>query len=121
MYRCKTGALLKAPILAAVALSCGNKITDEAKYLIHYGEIIGVAFQVKDDILDVEGNTAVLGKAVGRDEKEKKSTMVTLYGMDYCKQLLERLTNEAIADCEYFGNRGDFLKELAIFLLERNK
>ncbi len=118
MYRCKTGALLKAPVLVAIeAKGCAGSL--EAGWLLRYAEVIGLAFQVKDDLLDREGSAEVLGKAIGSDEKEHKTTFVSLLGIPGCKTLLEELTEEAIALADRFGERGRFLRELAQFLLVR--
>ena len=119
MYKLKTGCLLSAPARMAAAISKKDD-SDEAKRLIEYTDAIGLAFQIKDDILDIEGDTAKLGKATGRDEKEDKRSLARVKGIDYCKNLLSELTDKAISLAESFGEKGDFLKELAIFLLERD-
>ena len=125
-YLCerKTGALLRAPVLAAA----GAEETRSAALLLEYADTIGLAFQIKDDILDVEGDISVLGKATGSDAKDGKTTFVTLYGIQRSKTLLEDLTNRALAACDQLislqtGAQAQdacaFLKELAFFLLER--
>ncbi|MBQ8164212.1 MAG: polyprenyl synthetase family protein [Clostridia bacterium] len=137
-YSCKTGALLKAPVYIAAEAGglrlSANTHTGEfyEKYplaeafdekvqrLLRYCEIIGTAFQIKDDILDIEGDTALLGKPVGSDEQEDKSTYVTLYGLTRCKEILSEMTEEAKGIADSFGEKGDFLREMAIYLLERN-
>lgn len=93
-YLCerKTGALLRAPVLAAAAVA-GAEETRSAALLLEYADTIGLAFQIKDDILDVEGDISVLGKATGSDAKDGKTTFVTLYGIQRSKTLLEDLTN----------------------------
>mgnify|MGYP001661027607 FL=1 len=128
-YLCerKTGALLRAPVLAAAAVA-GAEETRSAALLLEYADTIGLAFQIKDDILDVEGDISVLGKATGSDAKDGKTTFVTLYGIQRSKTLLEDLTNRALAACDQLislqtGAQAQdacaFLKELAFFLLER--
>ena len=128
-YLCerKTGALLRAPVLAAAAVA-GAEETRSAALLLEYADTIGLAFQIKDDILDVEGDISVLGKATGSDAKDGKTTFVTLYGIQRSKTLLEDLTNRALAVCDQLislqtGAQAQdacaFLKELAFFLLER--
>lgn len=137
-YSCKTGALLKSPVyIAAEAggfrLSANTATGDfyekyplaeafdeKVQRLLRYCEIIGTAFQIKDDILDVEGDTAVLGKPVGSDAQEDKSTYVTLYGLDRCKEILSDMTEEAKNIADSFGENGGFLYQMAIYLLERN-
>ena len=137
-YSCKTGALIKAPVYIA-AEAGGFRIAANAKdgefyetypvadafdekvqKLLRYCELIGTAFQIKDDILDVEGDTALLGKPVGSDAQEDKSTYVTLYGLERCKQILKEMTEEAKAIMETFDTKGEFLREMAVYLLERN-
>ena len=88
-YLCerKTGALLRAPVLAAAAVA-GAEETRSAALLLEYADTIGLAFQIKDDILDVEGDISVLGKATGSDAKDGKTTFVTLYGIQRSKTLL---------------------------------
>lgn len=117
MHKCKTGALIKAPVMAA-ALVC-NANAENIKNLELYAERIGLAFQIKDDILDVEGNTEVLGKKTGSDEANHKATFVTVYGLEGSKQMLEKITNEAIECISKFGDRAEFLVELAKYLIIR--
>lgn len=119
MYRCKTGALLKAPVLVAIAAK-GCEETEEARLLLRYAELIGLAFQIKDDILDIEGSSEKLGKKTGRDEKEHKTTYVTLNGLEKSRSDLAGMTAEAVAIGAAFGERGTFLRALAAFLLERD-
>lgn len=117
-YNGKTGALLKAPVLAAIeAKDCMG--TDIAELLIKYVETIGFAFQIKDDILDCIGDSSKLGKNTKRDEKENKTTFVSIYGLDYCNSMLEELTEKATGYAEQIGEKGRFLKDLAIYLLKR--
>ena len=122
----KTGALLTIPVRISV-LCAGMQDTKVGNLLIRYAQALGLAFQIKDDILDVEGDAALLGKATGMDEKCNKTTFVSLYGLEGAKARLQALTTEALDICEQlngiFPERGGacgFLRELAIFLLERN-
>jgi len=117
MHRCKTGALIKAPVVSA-AIIC-NATKEELQDLEKYAEGIGLAFQIKDDILDVEGSTEKLGKRVGSDEVNKKTTYVSLYGLEKSKSMLKQTTNEAIKSLQRFGTKADFLKELAEYLVIR--
>ncbi len=119
MYRLKTGALLTAPALIAISAAEAEG-TSEAEHILSYTKATGLAFQIKDDILDIEGDTAVLGKAVGRDVKENKRSMAVVKGTTYCKKLLDELTLQAISDAEFFSDKGIFLKEMAEYLLNRN-
>lgn len=117
MHKCKTGALIKAPVLASAVL-CGAK-EKEQEYLEVFSDKLGLAFQVKDDILDVEGNSEKLGKKVGSDEANQKSTFVSIYGIEKAKSMLDNLTRDAIGSLEYFGDKAEFLRELAHYLLVR--
>ncbi|MBE7064454.1 MAG: polyprenyl synthetase family protein [Ruminococcaceae bacterium] len=137
-YSCKTGALLKAPVYIAAEAGgfrisantldgefyekypAAESFDENVQKLLRYSEIIGTAFQIKDDILDVEGDTELLGKPVGSDAQEDKSTYVTLYGIDRCKEILHEMTEEAKCIADSFGEKGDFLREMAVYLLERN-
>lgn len=117
MHRCKTGALIKAPVVSA-AIIC-NASDEALRSLESYAENLGLAFQIKDDILDVEGSTEKLGKKVGSDESNKKTTYVSLYGLEKAKQMLRETTTEAKNNIEKFGKKADFLRELAEYLVER--
>ncbi len=122
----KTGALLTIPVAISV-IYAGMLDTPIGDMLIRYAKALGLAFQIKDDILDVEGDAALLGKATGMDEKWNKTTFVSLYGLDGAKARLQALTQESLEICDQlagiFPERIDactFLRELAVFLLERN-
>ena len=119
MYSLKTGALLTAPALISISAAEAEG-TPAADRILSYTKATGLAFQIKDDILDIEGDTAVLGKAVGRDVKEDKRSMAAVMGVAYCKKLLDELTAQAIADAVFFGEKGIFLKEMAEYLLKRD-
>jgi geranylgeranyl diphosphate synthase type II len=119
MYRCKTGALIKAPVLAAAVL-CGADVND-MNMLEQFGNGIGLAFQVKDDILDIEGSSKEMGKNCGSDISNDKSTFVSLYGLEESKRLVCELTDRA-ADCiNGFGEKAVFLKALTEYLTKREK
>ena len=122
----KTGALLTIPVQISV-LYAGMTNTPVGDPLIRYAQGLGLAFQIKDDILDVEGDAKLLGKATGMDEKCNKTTFVSLYGLEGAKARLKALTEESLEICDQlsdiFPERTEqcaFLRELAIFLLERN-
>jgi len=117
MHSCKTGALIKASVMSSAILCDASD--EEMSLLCDYASNIGIAFQIKDDILDVEGNPEIMGKKVGSDASNKKSTYVTLYGIDESKKMLESITNQAIENLRMFGEKGEFLIELAKFLVGR--
>lgn len=118
MHKKKTGALIKAPLVAGALIAGGTD--DDVKRLECYGELIGLAFQVWDDILDVEGSTEKLGKKVGSDASNNKSTYVSCYGLEESKQIAKGLIEEAHAQIEYYGSKGQMLKELASYIIERD-
>jgi geranylgeranyl diphosphate synthase type II len=121
----KTGCLLTVPaeMSALVAGRCG---TEEFELLKDYSMAVGIAFQVKDDILDVEGDPTILGKNVGMDDADNKTTYVTLYGIDGARIKLEELTARAKENCKKLmeipgcvPEKARFLYDLAEYLLER--
>jgi geranylgeranyl diphosphate synthase, type II len=118
MHRLKTGALIKAPVESA-AIICGAN-DKELKLLSSYAANLGLAFQIKDDILDVEGSIEDMGKSPGSDALCEKSTYVTMYGLDKSKKLLEAVTNEGVSFLETFDVKAQFLKELALSLVSRS-
>jgi len=118
MHRLKTGALIKAPVEAA-AVICGAN-DKELKLLSQYAANLGLAFQIKDDILDVEGSMEDMGKKPGSDALGDKATYVTMYGLDKSKKLLEAVTNEGVSFLDAFSTKAQFLKELALSLVIRS-
>ncbi|MEG6611863.1 farnesyl diphosphate synthase [Pseudoclostridium thermosuccinogenes] len=118
MHRKKTGALIKASVLAAAALC--NAGTEERASLERYADNLGMAFQIRDDILDVEGDPAEMGKNTGSDQVKNKATFVTLYGLEESKRMLKEMTREAVNPIEMFGEKGTFLRQLAEYLITRN-
>jgi len=117
MHRLKTGALIKASVISA-AIIC-NASKEDIQKLGTYAEGIGLAFHIKDDILDVEGSVEKLGKKVGSDASNKKTTYVSIYGLDKSKQMLAETTEKAIKSLDSFGQKAAFLKELAEYLVIR--
>ena len=115
----KTGALLTLSVRMGAILANVDKKTLED--LTNYASKIGLAFQIKDDILSEEGNEEVLGKPVGNDKKLGKCTYVSKYGLDGAKEKLRKITEEAIDIITTYGERAEFLKELAIYIANRNK
>lgn len=116
MYSMKTGALLKAACrMGCIAAGAGE---DRLVCAEAYAERLGLAFQIKDDILDIYGDERLLGKPVGSDEKSGKLTYAALSGEEKARQTAERLTDEAAAELEAFGDN-EFLRELTAYLLNR--
>lgn len=119
IHKNKTGALLKLCVRMGAILA-GAKDEDLDK-LTSYAEKIGLAFQIKDDILSEEGDEKVLGKPVGNDKALGKCTYVSKYGLEKSKEILEKITKEAIEELEIYGDKAEFLKELALYIKDRNK
>jgi len=118
MHKNKTGALIKASIRIGAILAGASE--EDLEKLSIYGENIGLAFQIKDDILDIVGDETILGKPVGNDVEKHKSTFVSKYGLEESQRILENVTKEAIDIIENYPN-GEFLKELAIYIKDRKK
>ena len=116
MYSLKTGALIKA----SCKMGCICAGTDDNKISLaeEYAEYLGAAFQIIDDILDVTGDSSLLGKPVGSDSQENKTTFVTVYGLEKAKEEAEKYTNMAVDILDRFDD-SIFLKELTCFLLDR--
>lgn len=121
MHRLKTGALIRAACqLGGVAAGADDEIQ---KHIGNYAMALGLAFQICDDLLDVEGDENLLGKPIGSDAQQKKTTYVTLYGIDKAKELAEIRTDQAEQELDYFEQLSldtAFLRELTRFLLHRN-
>ena len=117
LHRHKTGALMKAALLSGCRAGGGTEELADA--LTEYADKIGLAFQIVDDILDWEGDPAVLGKPVRSDEKNKKSTFVTLFGMEKSKEMAASLSREASGLAGTLTGDGAFLSELALYLIDR--
>ncbi|MDR1998144.1 MAG: polyprenyl synthetase family protein [Candidatus Margulisbacteria bacterium] len=116
MHERKTGALLKYAVLAPLYVAETAKPQRQA--LNQYAEAVGLAFQIKDDILDVEGTAESLGKTPGKDLDQQKNTYVTLLGLDKARELLRQEMSKAYEAAEFFGARNRLL-DIARYLLER--
>ncbi len=113
----KTGALLAGACEAGAIL--GKAGDGERKSLAVYARALGLAFQIADDLLDTEGDSASLGKAAAKDARIGKATLVSLLGVVGAKQRLGELVKEAVGAMAVFGKRGDVLAECARFVAER--
>ena len=119
IHKNKTGALLKLCVrMGAILAGASDK---DLEKLTSYAEKIGLAFQIKDDILSEEGDEKVLGKPVGNDKAMEKCTYVSKYGLKESKEILEKITKEAIEELKSYGNKAEFLKELALYIKNRDK
>ena len=119
IHKNKTGALLKLCVRMGAILANANE--KDLEKLTKYAEKIGLAFQIKDDILSEEGNEEILGKPVGNDKELEKCTCVSKYGLQGAKKILEEITKEAIEELKEYGDRAEFLRELALYIKDRNK
>lgn len=118
MHIHKTGALIRAATQLAALVTPGLA-AETLRRLDRYAKCIGLAFQVQDDILDVEGNTTTLGKRQGADVARNKPTYPALLGMTEAKQLALRLHHDALASLDGFDERADALRGLAHFIVAR--
>lgn len=124
IFRLKTGALLEASLMIGATLA--GATIEEIDIMEQIGSGIGLAFQIQDDILDVEGDAKVIGKPVLSDEKNNKTTYVTLYGMDKAKQDVKNYTQNSmdrLNELKQSGriNDSEFFEEVMIMLVGRNK
>ena len=115
----KTGSFWRLSArMGAILAGCTG---EELEKITKYAEKIGLAFQVKDDILSEEGNEQILGKPVGNDRKRGKCTYVSVYGLEKAKNILDEIIEEAISTLGIFGEKAEFLKEFARFIEIRDK
>ncbi|HAH88194.1 MAG TPA: geranyl transferase [Armatimonadetes bacterium] len=117
IHRHKTGALIKVACTAGGLLGGGTR--EEVESLGLYGEKIGLAFQITDDILDMVGSEEKLGKPIGSDTEQNKSTYPVLFGLQRASQLAHQAVEEALSALEPLGPRANPLREIARFILER--
>lgn len=117
MVSLKTGALIRAACVGGVLLAGGNETCQKAAE--QFADSIGLAFQIRDDILDVTGDQALLGKAIGSDEANEKTTFVSVYGLETCRGMVRDLTLQALSAAENFDDC-NFLKNLALWLAQRD-
>ena len=119
IYRLKTGALIEASMLIGAVL--GGAAEEDCKIVESLALKIGMAFQIQDDILDVTGSQEVIGKPVNSDEKNKKTTYVTLEGLDKAKKDVEQISAEAIEELGKLPGNNEFLEQLIHVLINRQK
>ena len=119
IHQNKTGAYLK--LCARMGAILGECTENQLEKITTYAEKIGLAFQIKDDILSEIGNEKITGKPVGNDKEKGKCTYVSIFGLEEAKKILHQITNEAIEIINTFGEKAEFLKELARYIEIRNK
>ncbi|MGB5256051.1 MAG: farnesyl diphosphate synthase [Woeseiaceae bacterium] len=120
MYSLKTGALIHASVVSA-SLLCESLSNEDQAALDGFARAIGVAFQIKDDILDVEGETEVIGKQAGADQRLGKATYPGLFGIDESRRRCDELLSDALSRLERFGDKAAPLVWLARFIVERGR
>ena len=119
IYHLKTGALSEASMLIGAVL--GGAAQEDCKIVESLAAKIGMAFQIRDDILDVTGSEEVLGKPVMSDDKNGKTTYVTLEGLETAKKDVERISAEAIEEMNRLPGNNEFLEQLIQLLVNRQK
>ena len=119
MHMGKTGALFRAALRCGAILAGASEAQLQA--LTHYADAFGLTFQITDDILDVTGDEAVIGKPVGSDVRNEKSTYVTLTSLEEARQLAAQTVEEGVAALKDFGPEADFLRDLLRYLTKRDK
>ncbi len=119
IHRLKTGSLIQACLRIGAVL--GGAGSQDLEILDRYGEHVGLAFQIVDDILDVVGEEAKLGKETGSDASLAKVTFPSVFGLARSRGLAEEATQQAVAAAEPLGSRGARLRDLAMFLLSRER
>ena len=119
IYELKTAALIESSMMIGAILAGAQP--EEIEKIERIANNVGVAFQIQDDILDVTSSVEVLGKPIGSDEKNEKTTYVTLVGIDKAKEFVQELSVEAVTLLESFDMKDTFLKELLLSLINRKK
>ena len=117
IHQNKTGKLFYAPVEIALLMASAPK--DKAQIMRKYAQTIGLAFQIADDVLDIEGNFKTLGKSVGKDLEQKKATYPAVFGLDVSKQEMRRLVERAKKMLECFEEKGDMLMRFTEYIYTR--
>lgn len=117
IHRSKTAALIRASITSGAI--CAGAAAEDVARLHRFGETIGWAFQVTDDILDVEESSAALGKTAGKDIAQQKATYPAVYGLERSHQIAKELADKGIAELDAYGERAGRLRTIAEFLVLR--
>lgn len=119
MHMNKTGALIRESVrIGALLAGVSNQ---ELQILTNYAENIGLAFQIKDDILSEIGDSKKMGKPVGNDREMNKVTYVTKYGLERAQEMLDDVINEAMTSIRIFGDKSAFLLDLALYIKDRER
>lgn len=119
IYRYKTGALLEAPMMIGALLAGASE--EEASLVEEMASCVGMAFQIQDDILDIVSSQEMLGKPIRSDEKNQKTTYVTLFGLEQAKAQVEALSRRAAELLEKLPGDHEFMRQLILSLVTREK
>lgn len=119
MHALKTGALIEASVAVGAILGKGSP--DQIQQLKTYSKNIGLAFQVTDDLLDVEGDPNIMGKDAGSDQARCKNTYPALLGIEQSKQFAKKLVNNALKALDYFDNKAHPLRAIAYYIVDRKR
>jgi geranylgeranyl diphosphate synthase type II len=118
IHRHKTGAMYRVSVRTGAILAGAGEA--ELAHLTQYADYMGLAFQIKDDILDIEGDEQKLGKPVGSDIRNKKATYPALFGLEQSKEKASQAADRAKAALCTFGREADFLRELVEYVIKRD-
>jgi geranylgeranyl diphosphate synthase type II len=119
IHSAKTGAFMRAALRSGAILA--RACQDDLARVTAYGEKIGLAFQIADDLLDVLGSQAELGKTIGKDEQQHKATYPALHGIEASKRIASRLIEEACEALEPYGERAQILQGIAHYIVGRKQ
>jgi len=119
IHRHKTGAMIAASVTAGAIMGGGTE--EDVEAAARYGRHIGLAFQVADDVLDVEGDSAKLGKGVGGDARKKKVTYPSVFGLARSKEFQKSLVEQALDALRHFDEKAEPLRAIAVYIIERKK
>ncbi len=119
IHKNKTGEFIKVAVRIGAIIADATE--EDIERLTKYADNIGLAFQIKDDILSEEGEPKITGKPVGNDKETGKCTYVAFYGLDGAKEQLKNIIDDAIKEIEIYGEKAEFLKQLALYIRDRNK
>ena len=119
IHSAKTGAVIRAALRSGALLAPASP--DDLARITAYGEKIGLAFQIADDLLDVLGSEAELGKSIGKDQQQRKATYPALHGIEASRQIASRLVKEACEVLEPYGERANILQGIAHYIIDRKR
>jgi geranylgeranyl diphosphate synthase, type II len=119
IHSAKTGAFMRAAVRSGAILTQANQ--DDLALVTTYGERIGLAFQIADDLLDVLGSQAELGKSIGKDEEQHKATYPALHGIEASQRIAARLVEEACESLDPYGERAGILQGIAQYIVGRKQ